>query len=383
MIGIHESIGAAFAMLALLASGFTIAAAFAVGRATNAAPVSREKGIRVPVTVIKPLHHAEPGLKESLKSFFRQDYGGPIQIIFGASDPDDPALEVVNSLRRAFPDVDVAVIAGAKRIGTNPKVANLANLATAARHELLILSDSDIRVPPDYVRKIVAEMEKPGVGAVSLLYSGKALGNVWSRLAAMNIDCHFQPNARLGMALGLARPCFGSTIAFRRYTLAEIGGFESFANVLADDYEIGRAIRGRGYEISVPESLIVEHVCSQTSASALLRQELRWARTNFVLAKAGYTGSVVTYPLPIALLALLFQGFSTMAVAALACALASRLYLVFKSGRRLGWHADYFWLLPLRDVLSFVVYLAAFFGRTVEWRGHRFSTGTDGALAPV
>jgi ceramide glucosyltransferase len=226
-------------------------------------------------------------------------------------------------------------------------------------------------------------MEEPEIGAVSLLYSGKALGNVWSRLAAMNIDCHFLPNARLGMALGLAKPCFGSTIAFRRQTLDEIGGFESFANVLADDYELGRAIRGRGYRVSVPESPVVEHVCNQAGAGALLRQELRWARTNFVLAKAGYTGSVVTYPFPIALLALPFLGFTALALAALAGALASRLYLVFKSGRRLGWHADYFWLLPLRDVLSFFVYLAAFFGKTVEWRGHRFATGADGALVPV
>jgi ceramide glucosyltransferase len=381
--GIQESIGLAFALLSLVATGFTVAAALALGRTRKPSPPGAREDSAVPVTLLKPLHLDEPGLEDNLRSFFGQEYDGPVQIVFGATSPDDSALRIVNALRRDFPRTDMRVVVEPKLGGANPKVANLVNMVAHAKHELLIMSDSDIRVGPDYVRRTVAAIEQPGVGAVSCLYSGKALGNLWSRLAAMNIDCHFLPNARLGLALGLARPCFGSTIAFRRKMLEEIGGFESLENVLADDYELGRAIRGRGYRISIPELFTVQHVCGQTSATALLRQELRWARTNLVLAPIGYALTIVTYPLPVALLAVLFQGLTMMSAGVLVSALASRLFLIFRSGSRLGWHYDYVWLLPLRDALSFFVYLCSFFGRTVEWRGRRFATGSNGALAPI
>jgi len=377
--GIQESTGFALGLLSLVAAGFTVAAALALGRRaqSSAARVHKRDG----VTLLKPLHSDEPGLEDNLRSFFRQQYEGPIQILLGATSPKDSALHVVNALRRDFPHADIGVVVEAPRVGGNPKVANLINMVAHAKHGLMIVSDSDIRVASDYVSRIVAAIDNPGVGAVSCLYSGKALGNMWSRLAAMHIDCHFLPNARLGLALGLAQPCFGSTIAFRRQTLEEIGGFASLANVLADDYELGRAIRARGYRISIPASLTVEHVCGQKSAPALLRQELRWAKTNFVLAPIGHAGTIVTYPLPVALLALLLQGFTLMSGCVLVAALASRLLLIFRSGKQLGWHYDYIWLLPLRDALSFFVYVASFFARTVEWRGHRFETGSRGALA--
>jgi ceramide glucosyltransferase len=384
MTAIQESIGSGFALLSFVAVGFTMAASLLFPRISKSR--SEEAGPRraTPVTLLKPLYLAEPGLEENLRSFFQQDYDAPVQIVFGATSHSDPALKVVDSLRHDFPEADIHVVAEPVFLAANPKMANLINMVAHAKHDLLIMSDSDIRVPADYARRIVSTMEEPGVGAVSLLYSGTPLGNLWSKLAAMNIDCHFLPNARLGIALGLAQPCFGSTIAFRRQTLAEIGGFERLSDVLADDYELGRAIRRRGYRVAIPDSIVVEHVCSQASASKLLRQELRWAKTNFVLARIGHAGSVVTYPLPLALLALLFLGVTAVAVAALGAALASRLFLVFNSRRRLGNDKGYYiWLLPLRDALSFFVFLASFFGRTVEWRGRRFATDTDGALAPI
>ena len=383
MTAVQESIGSALALIAFVAAGFTMAASLQLARVSKSRSKARPRRA-VPVTLLKPLYLGEPGLEENLRSFFQQDYDAPIQIVFGVTSHNDSALEVVESLRRDFPEVAIGVVAEPVLAAANPKMANLINMVAHAKHELLIMSDSDIRVPADYVRRIVHAMEEPGVGAVSLLYSGTPVGNLWSKLAAMNIDCHFLPNARLGIALGLARPCFGSTIAFRRQTLAEIGGFERLSNVLADDYELGRAIRRRGYQISIPDSIVVEHVCSQASASQLLRQELRWAKTNFILARMGHAGSLVTYPLPLALFAMLFLGFTTASVAALCAALASRLFLVFNSQRRLGHGKGYYvWLLPLRDALSFFVYLASFFGRTVEWRGRRFETRADGALAPI
>jgi ceramide glucosyltransferase len=361
--------------------GFTLAAALAV--ASGRPPGRLRQRSRKPVTLLKPLHLAEPGLEENLRSFFRQDYEGPVQIVFGAKSHHDPALRIVENLRRAFPAADIKVVTDPAFSGTNPKISNLINMVAHAKHELLVISDSDIRVRPDYLRQIVAALDEPDVGAVTCLYSGKPLGNVWAKLAAMGIDYHFLPNARLGIALRLTEPCFGSTIALRRGVLDEIGGFESLSNVLADDFELGRAIRERGYRLSIPETLTVEHVCSQKSAQALLRQELRWAKTNLLLARSGYAGTLVTYPLPLALLAMLFLGFSGLSLAVASGALMSRLYLVFQSGRSFGLRGGHIWLLPLRDVLSFGVFVASFFGNTVVWKGTRYMTCPDGALAQL
>lgn len=382
MTGILGPIGWGVALLSLLATAFTVGAALAL-RAKRERSVFLLPGRSMPpVTILKPLHRDEPGLEENLRTFLGQDYEGTVQIVFGASSWSDPAIAIASALRRDFPHADVEVIVGPNSGATNPKVSNLINMVAYAKHDLLIVSDSDIRVDRGYVRRIVAAFDDPKVGAISLLYSGTPLGNVWSKLAAMNIDCHFLPNARLGMALRLARPCFGSTIALRRQTLEEIGGFEIISDVLADDYELGRAIRARGYEVLIPD-FTVEHICSETSVRALFQQELRWARTNFLLARVGYIGSVVTYPLPLALLGFVFLGVTPLSLSALASALASRLFLVLKVSRCFGGRKDYLWLLPLRDTMSFFVYIASFFGRNVEWRGHRFATRADGALAPV
>src|SRR5580698_1276820 len=245
MVQLGDLTGLTLCFLAVVAMGFTLAAAIAV--APGQAPTRLRQRSRAPVTLLKPLHLPEPGLEENLRSFLRQDYEGPVQI--------------VEKLRRAFPAADIKVVADPRYGGTNPKVTNLINMVGHAKHELLVVSDSDIRVRPDYLRHIVSALEEPDVGAVTCLYSGTPLGKIWAKLAAMAIDYHFLPNARLGIALRLTEPCFGSTIALRRSVLKEIGGFESLSNVLADDYELGRAVREKGYRLSIPDSLTVEHVC--------------------------------------------------------------------------------------------------------------------------
>jgi ceramide glucosyltransferase len=381
MFGFHHLAGLAFCALSLLAIGFTLAAAASVAPPRRRAPKARASGRAA--SLLKPLHLAEVGLEANLRSFFTQEYPGPMQIIFGAESRNDPALVVVEKLVREFPHRDVTVVVDPAFGGSNPKVANLINMAGHAKYEVLVLSDSDIRVAPDYLCDIVAALEEPGVGAVSCLYSGKPIGSVWAKLASMGIDYHFLPNVCLGIAMRLTEPCFGSTIALRTQILDEIGGFQSLANVLADDYELGRAVRARGYRVRIPKRLVVEHVCSEDSLQALFRQELRWAKTNLLLAKFAYAGTLVTYPLPLALLAVLFDGFSVLSLAILASALASRVCLVFQSTRFLGGRHEPLWLLPVRDVLSFVIFVASFFGHTVEWRGTRYVTAADGALAQL
>jgi ceramide glucosyltransferase len=361
------SIGVAYTLAAgLLAARFVSRRA----RAANTFP---------PVSIVKPLHGAHPGLAGALERFCDQDYPGDVQILFGVQDAKDPAIAVVERLKAQRPDVDIQLVVDPRLYGTNRKASNLINIAARARHGLLILSDADILVEPDYLRRVVAAMSAPGVGAVSCLYVGGAGRGLWARLAAMAIDYHFLPGAVVGKALGLAQPCFGSTIAISTAVLAEIGGFAAFADHLADDYEIGRAVRARGYRIAIPP-MIVSHYCGEESGAELLGHELRWGRTVRQIDPAGYAGSLITYPTPLAILAALFTGLPAWSLALLAVALAARLLLKVLVDAATGGRAGPWWLIPVRDVLSFGVFLASFVVNTIGWQGRRFRVGPDGVL---
>ena len=245
---------------------------------------------------------------------------------------------------------------------------------------MLVLSDADIGVAPDYLRRVVTALGGEGVGAVSCLYVGKDDGVLWSRLGAMAISYGFLPNAVLGMALGLAQPCFGSTIAITTRTLADIGGLPAFANHLADDYEIGRAVRARGLAIAVPP-LVVSHLCIEADGTDLLQHEVRWGRTVRQIDPAGYAGSLITYPLPLALLAAGLLGFSPLSLALILITLEVRTACKFAMDAATGASAGRWWMIPARDVLSFGVFIASFAVNTVGWQGRRFRVGRDGVLS--
>ncbi len=336
----------------------------------------------LPVTLLKPLSGADPGLAESLESFCRQAYGGSIQIVLGVQDPADPAIAVVRALQAAHPDMDIVLVIDATEHGANRKIANLINMAHAARHEIIILSDSDITAPPDYVSRIAGALERPGVGVVTCLYSGQARRGLWSRLAAMAINYQFLPNAILGASLGLAEPCMGSTIALPASVLREIGGFEAFRDHLADDYEIGRAARALGYRIAMPP-LVLGHGCSEASGGELMGHEIRWGRTIRLIDGAGYFGSIVTFGLPLAVIGATLLGFSDVSLALILAILISRLILKHRIDAATGSEAGALWLMPFRDVLSFVVFIASLTGASVSWRGRRYRVGPDGVLAPL
>jgi ceramide glucosyltransferase len=198
----------------------------------------------------------------------------------------------------------------------------------------------------------------------------------------MAIDYHFLPNVLMGLALGLARPCFGSTIALNRPTLEGIGGFAAFADQLADDHAMGEAVRARGMRV-VLAPVVVAHQCSERSLADLLWHELRWARTIRAIDPAGYAGSVVTHALPLALVAGALRGFDAVGVGAIAVALACRLVLMIQVDHTLGSRSARWWLAPVRDVLSFGVFVASFFVGVVSWRGQRYIVRRDGTMAAV
>jgi ceramide glucosyltransferase len=367
--------GWAVSGLALLSAGYAFAAACLAGRFKSARAASGAKC--PPVTLLKPLHFDEPRLRQNLLSFCAQDYDGPVQIVFGVQDPLDPAIRVVEQLKREHPALDIELVIDTRIYGTNRKVSNLINLVERAKYDVLILSDSDIEAGPDYLRAIAASLE--GGGAVTCLYTGTALPNIWSRLVAMGINYQFIPNVLFGTSLGLAAPCFGSTIGLRKDLLRRIGGMEAFSNLLADDYEIGRAVRDNGHSTRLAP-VVVAHTCTETKGREMFAHELRWARTIRLLNTRGHWGTLVTHALPLALIGLALAP-SAFAGAAVAAALIARLAVKWRMDKVLGASAGPIWLLPLRDLLSFAIFLGSLFGGKVRWRGTHFAVAPDGALS--
>jgi ceramide glucosyltransferase len=334
------------------------------------------------ITILKPLHGAEPGLHDKLASFCDQDYPGPVQILFGVQDANDPAVAVVDGLIAERPGADLQLVVSTHPAGPNPKVATLIGLQGRIRHDVVVLSDSDVSVERNYLARTVATLAQPGVGLVTCLYRGMPVPSLWARLASMAIDYDFLPKVLVGLALGLARPCFGSTIAMRRETLERIGGFDAFLEYLADDNAIGEAVRGIGMRVAIPR-WIVEHACPERSFMELWSHELRWARTLRAVSPAGYAGMVITHPLPFALLGASLNGLGALGGGSIVAAIACRLVLQLQVDHTLHVSTSRWWLGPARDLLAFVVYVASFFVDIVSWRGQRYKVRADGTLVSV
>lgn len=329
------------------------------------------------VTILKPLHGDEAGLYENLASFCQQDYPGAVQIIFGVENPNDPAIAVVERLRAALLGQAIELVVDPRAIGSNPKIANLINMSGRISHDIVVLADSDIRVPRDYLSRLVNELGRHG-GVVSCPYYGISVGNLWSQLAQLNLDGHFLPGVVAASRLKLAEPCLGSTIALRRSLLTAIGGFEPLADCLADDYVLGELARQRGEPLTMLP-LAVGHVCGESSFAELWRHELRWALTIRTIDPFGYLGWGVSHAFPLALIAWLLGGGAAAAGLGLA-ALACRAAVLFAAERGYGLPARPYWLIPVRDLLSFAVFAAGFVARDVSWRGHHYELMSEGLL---
>ncbi len=370
--------GLAATVLALISAGYAVAAVCLAGRfkVSHPEPVTKYP----PVTLLKPLHLDEPRLRENLESFCWQNYAAPIQIVFGVQDPLDPAIKIVEGLKRSYPGLDIELVIDTRLYGTNRKVSNLINLVERAKYDVLVMSDSDIAVAPNYLTAITNSLAQARGGAVTCVYSGAPLKSIWSRFVAMGINYQFIPNALFGTTLGLAAPCFGSTIALHKDLLRRIGGMQAFANLLADDYEIGRAVRAQGHSMTLAP-VVVAHTCAEQSRRDLFDHELRWARTVRLLNTGGHFGTIVTHALPLALIAMALNGLTIVSATVLGTALLSRFLVKWRMDRVLGTSAGPAWLLPARDMLSFVIFLGSLFGGNIHWRGTRFLVAADGVLS--
>lgn len=340
-------------------------------------PIAR---VLPPVTVLKPLRGDDGRLYENLRSFCRQDYPD-FEILFGVRDDRDPAAPVVHRLRREFPGLQLTLVVDDRTLGTNRKVSNLANLVQHAKHDTLVIADSDMRVGPDYLRAVVQPLEGSQVGLVTCLYRGVAQAGVASRLGAMFINEWFLPGALVGTHVEPLRHAFGATIACRRHTLASIGGFRAIADHLADDYMLGQLVSRAGMQV-VLVPYVVENMIAERNVRTLFLHELRWARTFRTLRPAPYFCSLFTYGIPLSGIWLAISGGSGLAWAAtlahigLRC--AGRLILSRSLGERPRWQDT--WLVPIRDVASFAIGILSFLGRVVRWNEERFRVRRDGRL---
>ena len=368
----------AFLGLVILAAVYWLAAFASVVLYRRSRPSASD--VASPVTILKPLRGNDGQLYENLRSFCLQDYRS-FEILFGVRHLHDPAVAIVERLSHEFPGLELKLVADSRTIGTNLKVSNLANLVRHAKHDTLIVADSDMRVGPGYVRSVVGPLEDRRVGLVTCLYRGVAPYGVASHLGAMFINEWFLPAALVGTYVEPLRHAFGATIAFRRDTLGSIGGFEAVADQLADDYMLGWLVSERGLRV-VLVPYVVENVVTERNLQTLILHELRWARTFRTLRPVAYFCSLFTYGIPLSVLWLAASRGCGAAWIALGVHIGlravGRLVLYRSLGQPLPWFDT--WLVPVRDVVSFVVGILSFLGRTVRWNDEAFRVRRGGRL---
>ena len=337
-----------------------------------------------PVSVLKPLKGTDPEMYESFRSHCLQDYPD-YEIIFGVSDSVDPALQLVEKLKLEFPQRAIRAIVCAENLGSNTKVSNLAQMLRQAKHENILVNDGDIRVPPDYLRRVMAPLADPQVGLVTCLYRGIASPSLGSRLEALGISTDFSAAVLAARELeGGIRFGLGSTLAFRRSDLEAIGGFEALVDYLADDYEIGRRIAERGLKVTLSD-VVVETFLPAYTLRQFVDHQLRWGRTVRDSRRWGYLGLVLTFGFPWALMAVVGTHGALWAWALLAAVLGLRVAVALVVGSLVSGDRQVLRLmpwLPLRDLVAVVVWLASLTGRRVVWRGNSF-TLKGGKLARI
>jgi len=342
------------------------------------------------VSVLKPLCGFEPRLYANLETFCEQAHPC-FQLVFGVSSMSDPATETVARLRRAYPAVDITLVVDDALYGSNHKVSNLINLERHARHDVIVVADSDIAVVPDYLVRVTAPLEASDIGIVTCLYRARRIGDFWARLGALFIDEWFVPSVHLARKAGLRRFGFGATLAMRRETLDAIGGFYAVRNCIADDYALAQAVRQLGLSTYLSEVVVTTDVTERDFAS-LWQRETRWLRTIRSVNPLGFASLLVSFTSPwlfVGFLLALGYNWNGGAMASSATDLVVDLSVSFGVSARilLHWRRARDWraflrdlpLIPLREVLLLAEWTVAVFGSYVVWRGSRIQL--DSGLA--
>lgn len=336
------------------------------------------------VSLLKPLHGLEPELEANLESFFRQDYPH-YEIIFGCRQESDPALDVVQAVRRRHPRVPVKIVFSGEPEHPNAKVCSLQRMAAIANSDYLVVSDSDVRVTPQYLREVTRPLLQAEIGMTTCLYRGVPSGGVWSRLEALGMSVEMTAGVVVADMLEGLKFALGPTMAIRRDVLEQVGGFGALADYCADDFVLGQRVFDAGKQVVLSHH-VVDHVALNQSCLASLQHQVRWMKSTRFSRPKGHIGTGLTFAMPFGLLGLV----AGMAMHDPVLGLALFLYASLnRMGEALlaGWGVvrdplalSYFWLYPARDLLGFFLWCASFFNTSIVWRGELYQLQMGGKM---
>jgi ceramide glucosyltransferase len=373
MLPVSVLIAAECALLGAIGTAYFALTVWVARRFLRESPAAIDRAFTPPASILKSLKGVDPHMYAAFRSHCLLDYP-EYEVLFGVHDLDEPALALIEKLRAEFPDRQLRVVHCPELLGANGKVSTLAQMLPHAQYEHVIINDSDILVEWDYLQRVLAPLASPEVGMVTTLYRalpGKTLG---SRLEALGISADFAGGVLVARALeGGIRFGLGATLATTKTMLREIGGLEPLADYLGDDYELGARVAAAGHKVALSD-VVVETALPDYSFREFWRHQLRWARNVKDRRPAQYLGLIVTFGLPWSILAVLFW-LSWWSCLVLAMAVIARFVSAIFVGR--GVLEDEYvgrdlWLLPVRDLVGLAIWIASFFGNTVEWRGLRF-----------
>jgi ceramide glucosyltransferase len=374
-------IAAFCSLLALAGSAYFTLCIWAVRRFQGKWRTTVRADFAPPVSLLKSLRGLDPHMYAAFRSHCLQDYG-EYELLFGVSDPGDPALKLVERLQQEFPKRAVRVVPCPMSLGLNGKVSTLAQMLPQARYEHILINDSDIVAGRDYLRRVMSAFAGEQVGMVTTLYRGLAGATLPSKLEALGLSSDFMGGVLVAREMeGGVRFALGATIATTKSVLHEIGGLEALVDHLGDDYELGARTAAAGYKVELADA-VVETALPDYSWREFWAHQMRWARNVKDRRRAQYFGLIVTFGLAWGVLAVLAAPWAWWTWAALGVIGVVRAAAAIAIGR--GVLADPnvlrdLWLLPLRDFLALAVWLASFAGNKIEWRGLKFKV-RDGKL---
>jgi ceramide glucosyltransferase len=335
-----------------------------------------------PVTILKPVKGLDADSPANFATFCCQDYP-EFQLVFAVASADDPVVPVIRELMARFPAVDIELVIDGRTYGPNYKVCNLINSWPAAKHDIIIVCDSDIRVGDHYLKEVCSLFADPAVGLVTSLYRSTGVQGFASAVEALGFSVEMVPNVLTAMELEGLSFALGASMAVRREVLESIGGFTALVDYLADDYQLGNRVLREGHRLELSD-YFVECVMHRETLATVLSRQIRWCRTMRVSRPGGYLASGITQPALAALLALSVGGRAGIAAVAMLYAVRMAVALIYSR----SYVADhllpkYLWLLPLRDLLSLATWVLAFTGNRVTWRGHRYLVRPGGRMEEV